>query len=494
MLNIALIGRSGAIGSIIYDGLFKRNDINNLFVPNKNLLNFLKKESFINIGDRQFDIIILSVGTYGGLKKYVEKNNNYEKNFYINQKSFVEKFLKKKGLLINISSAVLENKDNLKRKSKYFAYSSEKMSLENMLNEINDISCTNLRPTNIISKYEDFNRSEHVFSSIFKNLLKNQDICKIWSSDKDWREFTDENILKNVLNEVIDDYKLCKKIKKRTIAFGRGKKILIKDLSFLLKKKLDLTTTQLIFDQPFREGPLKDIIGLKQVSNTFPNFKNNQLSFEKIVEDVVKNFLSKLNEKNNMEFNSYFVKIFKESIETKKKALSLSSLSASLKEACEVMIESIRNKNKIIFAGNGGSAADAQHLAAELVNRFEFDRNPLPSISLTTDTSVITSISNDYGYKYIFSKQLESIGSKGDVFVGITTSGNSENIIEALKIAHKYGIKSIVLCGSNVEKIPRETSHIISVPSNKTARIQETHILLGHIICGHIENYFFNNS
>ena len=198
--------------------------------------------------------------------------------------------------------------------------------------------------------------------------------------------------------------------------------------------------------------------------------------------------------KNNMEFNSYFVKIFKESIETKKKALSLSSLSASLEEACEVMIESIRNKNKIIFAGNGGSAADAQHLAAELVNRFEFDRNPLPSISLTTDTSVITSISNDYGYKYIFSKQLESIGSKGDVFVGITTSGNSENIIEALKIAHKYGIKSIVLCGSNVENIPRETSHIISVPSNKTARIQETHILLGHIICGHIENYFFNNS
>ncbi len=297
MLNIALIGKSGAIGSIIYDGLSKRNDVSDLFAPKKDLLNFLKKESFFNIGDKEFDIIILCVGTYGGLKKYIKKNNNYEKKFYRNQKSFVKKFLKKEGLLINISSAVLENKDNLKRKSKYFAYSNEKMSLENMLNEINNISCTNLRPTNIISKYENFKRSEHVFSSIFKNLLKNQDICKIWSSDKDWREFTDENILKNVLKEVIDDYKLCKKIKKRTIAFGRGKKTLIKDLSFLIKKKLDLTTTQLIFDQPFREGPLKDIIGLKQVSNTFPNFKNNQLSFEKVVEDVVKNFLNKLNEK-----------------------------------------------------------------------------------------------------------------------------------------------------------------------------------------------------
>jgi D-sedoheptulose 7-phosphate isomerase len=144
------------------------------------------------------------------------------------------------------------------------------------------------------------------------------------------------------------------------------------------------------------------------------------------------------------------------------------------------------------FAGNGGSAADAQHLAAEFVSRFEFDRPGLPSISLSTDTSMLTAISNDYGYEKLFSRQLEAQGTKGDVFIGITTSGKSPNIFKGFEAANKIGMKTIALVGENgIDDKNIHIDVILNVNSLSTARIQECHITIGHILCGIVEKEIF---
>lgn len=159
--------------------------------------------------------------------------------------------------------------------------------------------------------------------------------------------------------------------------------------------------------------------------------------------------------------------------------------------AGEICIEAYKNGNKVMFAGNGGSAADAQHFAGELVSRFYFDRPGLPSIALTTDTSILTAIGNDYGFDRLFARQVEAQGKEGDVFVGISTSGNSANIVEAMKVCRKMGITTIGLTGLKPCRMDEFSDIIIKVPSTETPRIQECQTLIGHILCCIIEEGIF---
>ena len=161
--------------------------------------------------------------------------------------------------------------------------------------------------------------------------------------------------------------------------------------------------------------------------------------------------------------------------------------------ASEMVINCIIKGGKTIFAGNGGSAADSQHLAAEFVSRYLFNRPALPSLALTTDTSIITAIGNDYGYELLFARQLEAMAKPDDVFIAISTSGSSKNIIEALKFCKKNRIASIGLTGAQESIMDEYCDLTIHVPSLITARIQESHILIGHIICGIVEGHFYAN-
>jgi D-sedoheptulose 7-phosphate isomerase len=175
-----------------------------------------------------------------------------------------------------------------------------------------------------------------------------------------------------------------------------------------------------------------------------------------------------------------------ESIEVKTNLLG-SSLS-DIEEAANIMITSIRNKGKILWCGNGGSAADAQHLSTELMGGMsDHDRKPIPSISLVTDSSFLTAWSNDTGFESIFSRQVQGIGLSGDVLVGISTSGNSENIVSAIKQAKFKELKTIVLTGEGSGKLKNIADVTINVPSKDTQRIQESHIMIGQILCGLIE-------
>jgi D-sedoheptulose 7-phosphate isomerase len=155
------------------------------------------------------------------------------------------------------------------------------------------------------------------------------------------------------------------------------------------------------------------------------------------------------------------------------------------------LIAAYRAGKKTLIAGNGGSAADAQHIAAEFVSRFYFDRPALPSIALTTDTSALTAIGNDYGYEYLFSRQLEANGCSGDIYIAISTSGNSKNVLKSLESAKKLGIKTVGLTGRSGGKMKEMVDYCICVPSDETPRIQETHILIGHILCAAVEKELF---
>ena len=161
-----------------------------------------------------------------------------------------------------------------------------------------------------------------------------------------------------------------------------------------------------------------------------------------------------------------------------------------IKKVGEICVKSLKNGNKIIICGNGGSAADAQHIAAELSGRFKKERKALAGIALTTDTSALTAIGNDYGFEYIFSRQVEAIGKKGDVLIAISTSGNSQNVINAIKSAKKIGCKIITLTGKDGGKMKDMGDINIIIPSNNTPRIQEMHIMIGHMICNFIDREF----
>jgi D-sedoheptulose 7-phosphate isomerase len=165
-------------------------------------------------------------------------------------------------------------------------------------------------------------------------------------------------------------------------------------------------------------------------------------------------------------------------------------LVADIEAGSELISATIKNGNKVLIAGNGGSAADAQHIAAELTGRFVKERKPLPGIALTTDTSAITAIANDYGYDFVFSRQLEALAQPGDLFIGISTSGNSQGIINAFQAAQKLNCKTIGLSGKDGGKMKGICDVNIVVPSNTTARIQEMHILIGHILCKAVDDLF----
>ncbi len=162
--------------------------------------------------------------------------------------------------------------------------------------------------------------------------------------------------------------------------------------------------------------------------------------------------------------------------------------------AVNMIIEGYKAKGKVFLIGNGGSAADAQHIAAEFIGRFKLKRNGLPAIALTTDTSILTAVSNDYGYDMVFSRQLEALSKEGDVLIAITTSGTSTNILKAVEVARAKKVKVIGLTGGNGGKLKDASDVTIIVPSDNTPRIQEAHITIGHIICNLVEMEIFNES
>jgi D-sedoheptulose 7-phosphate isomerase len=179
------------------------------------------------------------------------------------------------------------------------------------------------------------------------------------------------------------------------------------------------------------------------------------------------------------------------SVQVKTALLNDQDLLNLIIKAVETVTNSYKNGNKTLLAGNGGSAADAQHLSGEFVSRFNFDRPAIPSIALSTDTSILTGIGNDYGFERLFSRQIEAHGNKGDVFIGISTSGNSPNIIKALETCKDKGVISIGLTGATGGKMADLCDICIKVPSTVTPRIQESHILIGHIICHLVEEQLF---
>ena len=189
--------------------------------------------------------------------------------------------------------------------------------------------------------------------------------------------------------------------------------------------------------------------------------------------------------------NQYIKTHFEDSIQVKNQILQDKALIELIQKVALITTNAYKNGFKTMLAGNGGSAADAQHIAGEFVSRFYFDRPGIPSIALTTDTSILTAIGNDYGYDRLFARQVQAQGVKGDIFIGISTSGNSTNIIEALKVCKEKKIISIGLTGQSGGKMADLCDYCIKVPSNCTPRIQESHIVIGHIICAIVEEEIF---
>ena len=183
--------------------------------------------------------------------------------------------------------------------------------------------------------------------------------------------------------------------------------------------------------------------------------------------------------------------IISESIKVKNQILADDKLLQTVKDCVYILVTAFKNGNKVLFCGNGGSASDAQHLAAEFSGRFYTDRDALPAEALHCNTSYITAVGNDYGYDVIYSRLIKGIGNKGDVLVGLSTSGNSKNIINAFKTAKEKGMITIAFTGSGGGKLKPLADHLINVPSDDTPRIQESHITLGHIICQLVEEQYF---
>lgn len=169
-------------------------------------------------------------------------------------------------------------------------------------------------------------------------------------------------------------------------------------------------------------------------------------------------------------------------------------LHAQIGDALAMCVDALRGGKKLLFAGNGGSAADAQHWAGELVSRFNFDRPGLPAIALTTDTSILTAIGNDYGYDYVFARQVEALARKGDVLLAISTSGNSKNIVRAIQAARAAGVAVIGFTGKGGGAMAESCDICFRVPSSETPKIQEGHEFLGHLLCGLIEQEIFGNA
>jgi len=184
-------------------------------------------------------------------------------------------------------------------------------------------------------------------------------------------------------------------------------------------------------------------------------------------------------------------RIIKSSIDTKQSVLQNEGLLKTIATSVDVIVNAFRNGNRVYFCGNGGSAADAQHLAAEFSGRFYTDRKALPAEALHCNTSYLTAVGNDYGFDEIYSRLIDGIGEKGDVLVGLSTSGNSPNILKALKTAKKKEMITIGFTGKSGGEMRTLCDHLINIPSTDTPRIQESHIMVGHIICQLVEEKYF---
>jgi D-sedoheptulose 7-phosphate isomerase len=180
---------------------------------------------------------------------------------------------------------------------------------------------------------------------------------------------------------------------------------------------------------------------------------------------------------------------FEESIEAKRRCMEQNQ--ESLIRAATIIVDAFNNENKLMLFGNGGSAADAQHIAAEFVNRFMIERPPLPAMALTTDTSILTSVGNDYTFDDVFSKQIKALGMEGDVAWGMSTSGNSVNVVEALIVARERGLRTIGMTGANTGKMAEVAQVLLRVDAENAARIQECHITMAHIICELVDYQLF---
>ena len=194
------------------------------------------------------------------------------------------------------------------------------------------------------------------------------------------------------------------------------------------------------------------------------------------------------------EMHNYIRNQILNSVRTAEMLAASPDILSVISDAASAVILAFRNHGKVMLAGNGGSAADSQHIAAEFVNRFYFDRDGLPAIALTTDTSVLTAIGNDYGFDRVFARQISTLGNSGDVFIAFSTSGTSVNIVEALKVCRLKGIKTIGFTGSSGGKMNDLCDILIKIPSAETPRIQEMHILIGHILCSIVEEAIFGNT
>ena len=184
--------------------------------------------------------------------------------------------------------------------------------------------------------------------------------------------------------------------------------------------------------------------------------------------------------------------IIKASIETKQKVLQDDQLLATVEKVIDTIVTCFKNGKRVYFCGNGGSAADAQHLAAEFSGRFYKDRKALPAEALHCNTSYLTAVGNDYGFDVIYSRLIEGIGEKGDVLIGLSTSGNSPNIVNAFITAKEKGVITIAFTGASGGKMKSVSDHLINIPSTDTPRIQESHITIGHIVCQLVEEKYFS--
>lgn len=189
----------------------------------------------------------------------------------------------------------------------------------------------------------------------------------------------------------------------------------------------------------------------------------------------------------------YVVSELQSSIDVKQRILADKAFLQQVTDMGHLLIDRYEAGNKLLVAGNGGSAADAQHIAAEFVSRFNFDRPGLPALALTTDTSILTAVGNDYGYDQLFRRQIEANGVAGDIFMGISTSGNSPNVVEALEAAKLKGITTFGLTGESGGKMRELCDHCLCVPDGDTPRIQEAHIVIGHTLCAMVELALFED-
>jgi len=185
-------------------------------------------------------------------------------------------------------------------------------------------------------------------------------------------------------------------------------------------------------------------------------------------------------------------KLIEASIATKEELLRSAETLSTIATVSELLVSALRQGGKVLLFGNGGSAADAQHIAAELVGRFVFNRPALPALALSVNSSCVTAIGNDYGFDQVFMRQLEALARSGDVAIGISTSGNSANVVQALVAAKKMGLRTVALTGQTGGELLDKVDHCICVPSKETPRIQECHILIGHIISELVEREFFH--